>query len=60
MELFYRLKRYIKEWSEWQEAVSWAKLYHPSWVGLATQRKKPEISETYRTKIVRAYCDRCW
>lgn len=54
------IKQSIKSRSEWQEAMNWAKLYYPNWVELATQRKKPEIRETYRTKIVRAYCDRCW
>lgn len=60
MELFYKLKRCIKEWSDWNDAISWAKINHPSWVELATQRKRPEIRETYRTKIIRAYCDRGW
>lgn len=64
MDAFYNMiviiKRNIKEQCEWQEAVSWAKVSHPSWVKLATQRKRPEIRETYRTKIIRAYCDRCW
>lgn len=54
------IKQVIKNKSEWQEAVSWAKMYHPDWVKLANQRRRPEIRETYRKKIVRAYCDRCW
>ncbi len=60
MEWLCNVKRVIKEWSEWQEAVSWARLNCPSWVELATQGKRPDIRETYRTKIVRAYCDRSW
>lgn len=54
------IKQIIKNKSEWQEAASWAKMHHPDWVKLATQRRRPEIRETYRKKIVRAYCDRCW
>lgn len=60
MELFYRLKRCIKEWSEWNDAISWAKINHPNWAELAMQTNRPEISETYRNKIIRAYCDRGW
>lgn len=54
------IKRNIKEWFEWQDAVAWAKTSHPSWVQLATQRKRPEVRETYRMKIIRAYYDRGW
>ena len=54
------VKKSMKEWSEWQDAIAWAKINHPSWVELATQRKRPEIRETYRMKIMRAYYDRGW
>lgn len=54
------IKRNIKEWTEWQDAIAWAKISHPSWVHLATQKRRPEIRQTYRNKIVRAYCDRGW
>lgn len=57
---FVAIKNNYRLWLEWQDALSWAKMYHPSWAELATQRKKPEVRETYRTKIVRAYYDRCW
>ena len=60
MELFYRLKRCINEWSDWTDAISWATINHPNWADIAIQRKRPEIRETYRTKIIRAYCDRGW
>lgn len=49
------IKRYISEWLEWQDARCWAKAIHPGWVQLATQRKRPEIRETYRKKILKAY-----
>lgn len=54
------IKRNFKEWFEWQNAIAWARMNHPSWVQLATQRKRPEIRETYRIKIMRAYYDRRW
>lgn len=58
--MWMKIKRSVKEWLEWHDAVSWAKKNHPSWVELATQKKRPEIRETYRMKIIRAYCDRGW
>lgn len=54
------VKRSIRKWSDWQDALAWAKITHPSWAQLATQIKRPEIRETYRKKIVREYCERCW
>lgn len=54
------IKNYIRSQSEWQNAICWAKMYYPNWVKLATQRKRPEIRETYRKKILREYYDRCW
>ena len=64
MEQIYKalatIKKGVKEWFEWQDIISWAKLYRPSWVHLATQTKKPEIRETYRKKILRAYYEKCW
>ena len=64
MEWIYKtlsdIKVKMKRQSEWQDAVEWAKVVHPSWVQLATQRNRPEIQETYRKKILRGYCERCW
>lgn len=57
---FIAIKNNYRLWSEWNEALSWAKTYYPNWVKLATQMKRPEIRETYRMKILRAYCDRGW
>ena len=64
MERIYKvwsgIKKDIKEWIEWQDIISWAKMYRPSWVYLATQTKRPEIKETYRKKVIRAYYEKCW
>ena len=49
------IKNYIKSWIEWQNAKAWIKVFHPGWLHLATQRKRPEIRETYRKKILDAY-----
>lgn len=49
------IKQYIKSWIEWRNAIEWAKFCHPSWVQLATQRKRPEIRDTYRKKILNEY-----
>lgn len=54
------IKNSYQLWLDWQDAVAWAKISRPSWVQLATQRKRPEIRETYRQKILREYCERCW
>jgi hypothetical protein len=59
-KLFIAIKNNYQLWLEWNDAIAWAKISHPNWVKLATQRKRPEIRETYRTKIIRAYCDRSW
>jgi hypothetical protein len=40
---------------EWKRAKKWSKMYHPAWLYLATQRKRPEIRETYRKKVLEAY-----
>jgi hypothetical protein len=49
------IKQYIISWIEWQDAKEWAKAFHPSWLQLATQRKRPEIRKTYKNKILDAY-----
>ena len=40
---------------EWRQAKKWSKMYHPAWIYLATQRKRPEVRETYRKKVLNAY-----
>lgn len=50
----------IKSWFEWQDAKNWAKKRYPAWVQLATQYKRPEIRETYRTKILDEYSKAHW
>lgn len=57
---FIAIKNNYYLWLEWQDALTWAKMSHPIWVQLATQKKRPEIRETYRQKILREYCDRYW
>lgn len=57
---FIAIKNNFRIWLEWQDALSWAKLHHPSWAHLATQIKRSEIRETYRMKILREYCDGRW
>lgn len=42
-------------WLEWHRAKRWSKKLHPAWLHLATQRKRPEIKETYRKKVLEAY-----
>lgn len=59
-EALLTVRKNIKERIEWQDIIRWAKMYHPNWACLATQTKRPEIRETYRNKIIRAYYDRCW
>lgn len=44
-----------ESWQEWKQAKKWSKMYHPAWLYLATQRKRPEIRETYRKKVLEAY-----
>ena len=46
---------WFDSWVEWQLAKKWSKKYHPAWLVLATQRKRPEIRETYRKKVLDAY-----
>ena len=48
----------IDAWQEWKYAKKWAKIYHPAWLYFATQRKRPEIRETYRKKVLYAYRNR--
>lgn len=45
----------LDAWQEWRRAKKWSKMYHPAWLYLATQRKRPEIRETYRKKVLEAY-----
>lgn len=52
------IKHHVKSWFEWKDILAWAKIVHPSWYELATQRKRPEIRETYRKKILREYYER--
>lgn len=46
---------WFDSWVEWQMAKRWSKKYHPTWMYLATQRKRPEIRETYRKKVLEVY-----
>jgi hypothetical protein len=50
-----KVKQFVKSWFEWQDAKAWANVFHPSWVQFATQRRRPEIQETYRKKILNGY-----
>ena len=52
------IKNHIKSVFEWKDIMAWAKIVHPSWYELATQRTRPEIRETYRKKIFREYYER--
>lgn len=49
------LKERIKLWLEWQDALLWAEVLHPGMAYLATQDKRPELRDIYRTKIIEAY-----
>ena len=51
------IKQSVKDWFEWQDAKAWAKVFRPRWVPFATQRRRPELRETYRKKILEAYRD---
>lgn len=57
-ELISDVKHRIQSWFEWKDILAWAKIVHPSWYELATQRARPEIRETYRKKILREYYER--
>lgn len=60
VKMWFTIQKRIKEWVKWQDIINWAYVYHPAWVQLATQTKRPEIQKTYRDKILRAYYDKCW
>lgn len=49
------IKESIKLQREWRYAKAWAKVVYPNWIQFATQKKKPEIQETYRKKILNEY-----
>lgn len=55
-----RIKEEIRSQIVWDNAVAWAQMMHPSWVQLATQKKRPEIRETYRKKILDEYRKEYW
>lgn len=59
-QLWNTIRNHIRSWHEWQIALTWAEVFHPSWAHLATQIGRPEIRKTYRRKILREYCDRFW
>ena len=46
---------WLDSWYEWRQAKKWSKKLHPAWLTFATQRKRPEIRETYRKKVLEAY-----
>ena len=46
---------WFDSWCEWQMAKKWSKKYHPAWLYLATQTKRPEIKRVYRKKVLEAY-----
>ena len=52
------IKQFAKSWIEWRDAKAWAKALHPNWVRFATQRKRPELRETYRKMILDGYHNR--
>ena len=47
--------QYIAGWFEWQDAVYWAKDYHPAWVQYARKSKHKETRAYYKAKILAAY-----
>lgn len=55
MKLINTIDSWLDSWYEWQQAKKWSKMYHPAWLILATQRKRHEIRETYRKKVLEAY-----
>lgn len=57
IEAWDTFERNVSRWMEWQDAKSWAKVYYPAWLYLATCKNRPEINTTYRKKIIRAYYD---
>jgi hypothetical protein len=47
--------QYIYGWFEWQDAICWAKEYHPAWVQFAKTSRHKETRAYYRAKILAAY-----
>ena len=55
VQLWYQLTCPVAEWFEWQDARSWAKVYRPAWVHMATKCKNKKTRIYYREKIIAAY-----
>lgn len=55
MKLIDIIDYWFDSWLEWQCAKRWSKRYHPAWLKLAMQMKRPEIKTTYRKKVLEAY-----
>lgn len=58
MKLTDIISSWFDAWLEWQCAKRWSKRFHPAWLRLATQMKRPEIKATYRKKVLDAYRNR--
>jgi hypothetical protein len=54
-QIWYVVKYKINAWVEWQDALYWAKEYHPAWVELVKKGKHEETRKAYRKKILAAY-----
>jgi hypothetical protein len=49
------IKNLISPPTEWDKAQEWASGVHPGWLYLATQKKRPQLNEEYKQKILDEY-----
>lgn len=49
------IKNLISPPTEWDKAKEWASESRPGWLYLATQKKRPQLNEEYKQKILDEY-----
>ena len=55
LQTWWVIKYAVNSWLEWLDAKSWAKVYRPAWVQIATKAECEETRTIYRNKILCAY-----